>query len=279
MTARRGTATYAFDQAILVAAGRRGARRLRPAPDRAERHQAALRRPGLGQAPRAARGRARGHARGVARGPAGALQPQQPRAARRHARPGDGGGLHAAARQLVGLEEKWTGYIVDWIDWNGTPSIPEGAEDSVYMGQTLPYRTANRYITSTSELLALPGFGRDRYLKLAPYITALPHGTQDQRLHGPRTGARCLHRQERVQRQTRRSCQKNREQAKGCFPTIRRTTRSPSIRRTGSGTGPPQVDRRARRPIPAPESGVPPGGRRARRARRPSSGRPPTTSA
>ena len=77
----------------------------------------------------------------------------------------------------LGLEEKWTGYIIDWIDMDGTPSIPEGAEDSVYMGQTLPYRTANRYITSASELLALPGFGRDRYLKLAPYVTALPYNT------------------------------------------------------------------------------------------------------
>ena len=80
--------------------------------------------------------------------------------------------------ELVGLEPKWTGYVVDWIDKNDQPSIPEGAEDSVYMGQTLPYRPPNRYITSISELLALPGFGRERYLKLAPYITALPHGTK-----------------------------------------------------------------------------------------------------
>ena len=58
------------------------------------------------------------------------------------------------------------------------PSNPDGAEDSVYMGQTPPYRTANRYITSTSELLALPGFGRDRYKRLAPYLSALPYGTQ-----------------------------------------------------------------------------------------------------
>lgn len=78
---------------------------------------------------------------------------------------------------LVGLEEKWTGYVVDWIDMDGIPSIPEGAEDSVYMGQTVPYRTPNRYITSASELLALPGFGRDRYVKLAPYVTALPNGS------------------------------------------------------------------------------------------------------
>jgi general secretion pathway protein K len=76
--------------------------------------------------------------------------------------------------QSVGLEPKWVGYLIDWIDWNGTPSIPDGAEDSVYMGLTPPYRTANRYITTTSELLALPGFGRDRYLALAPYVTALP---------------------------------------------------------------------------------------------------------
>jgi general secretion pathway protein K len=78
---------------------------------------------------------------------------------------------------MSGLETKWAGYIVDWIDGNIAPSIPDGAEDSVYMGQTPPYRTANRYITSASELLALPGFGRDRYLKLAPYVSALPFGT------------------------------------------------------------------------------------------------------
>jgi general secretion pathway protein K len=78
---------------------------------------------------------------------------------------------------LVGLEPKWTGFLIDWIDYDIVPQNPDGAEDSVYMGQTPPYRTANRYITSPSELLALPGFGRDRYMALAPYVTALPNGT------------------------------------------------------------------------------------------------------
>ena len=64
--------------------------------------------------------------------------------------------------------------MVDWIDADIVPGNIDGAEDSVYMGQTPPYRAANRYITSTTELLALPGFGRDRYLALAPYVTALP---------------------------------------------------------------------------------------------------------
>jgi general secretion pathway protein K len=86
----------------------------------------------------------------------------------------------AAFQQLLamlGLEPKWAGYMVDWIDRGIDPSVPDGAEDSVYMGQIPPYRTANRYITSASELLALPGFGRDRYVVLSPYVTALPYGT------------------------------------------------------------------------------------------------------
>jgi general secretion pathway protein K len=79
--------------------------------------------------------------------------------------------------ELVGVETKWAPMIVDWIDVDIVPQSIDGAEDSVYMGQTPPYRTPNRYITSTTELLALPGFGRDRYLALAPYIAALPQGT------------------------------------------------------------------------------------------------------
>ena len=79
--------------------------------------------------------------------------------------------------ELLGLETKWAPMLVDWIDADIVPQNIDGAEDSVYMGQTPPYRTPNRYITSTSELLALPGFGRDRYLLLAPYVTALPWKT------------------------------------------------------------------------------------------------------
>jgi general secretion pathway protein K len=80
--------------------------------------------------------------------------------------------------EMVGLETKWAPMLVDWIDVDIVPQNIDGAEDSVYMGQAPPYRTPNRYITSTTELLALPGFGRDRYLALAPYIAALPKDTK-----------------------------------------------------------------------------------------------------
>jgi general secretion pathway protein K len=75
--------------------------------------------------------------------------------------------------QLVGVEPKWADMLVDWIDPNNQP-LPDGAEDNAYLSQNPPYLTANLYITSTTELLALPGFGADRYQKIAPYITALP---------------------------------------------------------------------------------------------------------
>ncbi len=86
----------------------------------------------------------------------------------------------AAFQQLLatlGIEPKWAGYAVDWIDQDIVPSNPDGAEDSVYLGQSPPYRTPNMYITSATELLALPGFGHERFQKLEPFITALPNGT------------------------------------------------------------------------------------------------------
>ena len=73
------------------------------------------------------------------------------------------------------IEPKWASLIADWIDPDSQP-LPDGAEDSAYAAQDPPYRAPNTYITSPSELLALPGFGRDRYLKILPYVTALPPG-------------------------------------------------------------------------------------------------------
>lgn len=75
--------------------------------------------------------------------------------------------------ELVHVDPKWADMIVDWIDSDNQPQN-QGGEDSLYLGQNPPYLTANRYITSTTELLALPGFGRENFMKLAPYISALP---------------------------------------------------------------------------------------------------------
>ena len=58
-----------------------------------------------------------------------------------------------------------------------TPGSPDGAEDQIYTSQTPPYRTGNWPMMSPSELMNLPGFGADRYRKIAPYVTALPTAT------------------------------------------------------------------------------------------------------
>jgi general secretion pathway protein K len=90
--------------------------------------------------------------------------------------PSTSGNVQLLQRLLknLNLEEKWANLIADWVDSDVTPNTPDGAEDSVYLSQTPPYLPGNLHITSISELLALPGFGRDRYDRLAPYITALP---------------------------------------------------------------------------------------------------------
>jgi general secretion pathway protein K len=72
------------------------------------------------------------------------------------------------------LEAKWASLLVDWLDENTIADGPDGAEDGVYTGQQPPYRAANRWITDTSELLALPGFGAERYRRLQPFVVALP---------------------------------------------------------------------------------------------------------
>ena len=176
MTARRGTATYAFDQSLLIQQG-------------AE----ALAAFGLRQIYKSDPGHTYfGQGWDKALGPIevvpgvmleASLEDLQGRfnlnnLVRKDGTP-DPSNVAAFTKLLqeLGLETKWAGLLIDWIDVDIVPQNPDGAEDSVYMGQTPPYRTPNRYITSASELLALPGFGRDRYLLLAPYVTALPQGT------------------------------------------------------------------------------------------------------
>ena len=77
----------------------------------------------------------------------------------------------------VGLEPKWAGIARDWIDADDLPGSPDGAEDAIYTAQNPPYRTGNWPMTSPSELMNMPGFGADRYRKIAPYVTALPTAT------------------------------------------------------------------------------------------------------
>ena len=76
--------------------------------------------------------------------------------------------------QQLDLEPKWADLLVDWLDSDIAASA-SGGEDALYLAQTPAYRPPNTFITSTSELLALPGFGAERYKRLAPYVLSLIH--------------------------------------------------------------------------------------------------------
>jgi general secretion pathway protein K len=79
---------------------------------------------------------------------------------------------------LVELDPRLAGPVVDWIDPDVEPRFPYGGEDSAYSQTDPQYRTANGMMTSPSELMAIAGFDRESYARLAPYVTALPSGTR-----------------------------------------------------------------------------------------------------
>lgn len=67
--------------------------------------------------------------------------------------------------------------VADWIDPDLDPNINGGAEDDVYTRLQPAYRTANTRMGSTSELLLINGFKPEYYVKLEPYVCALPEHT------------------------------------------------------------------------------------------------------
>jgi general secretion pathway protein K len=74
--------------------------------------------------------------------------------------------------EAVDVDKRLAQYVVDWIDPEQTTS--GGAEDDTYTRLQPGYRTPDGWITSVSELMALPELGREKYLQLLPYVTALP---------------------------------------------------------------------------------------------------------
>jgi general secretion pathway protein K len=76
--------------------------------------------------------------------------------------------------ETLKIDANYADLLVDWIDTDIAPQATQGGEDTLYLTQAPPYRPPNTFIVHPSEILALPGFGPERYALLAPYITALP---------------------------------------------------------------------------------------------------------
>ena len=82
--------------------------------------------------------------------------------------------------QVLNIDASKAQAVVDWIDTDVNATLPDGAEDDYYTGLEVPYRTANRGISSISELQLVRGFSpsveeeQADYELLVPHITALP---------------------------------------------------------------------------------------------------------
>lgn len=83
--------------------------------------------------------------------------------------------FHKLLRDLE-LEESIAEEVMDWIDQDQDTRIPDGAEDDRYTGRQPAYRTANNYLSSTSELLAVQSVDIEAYRALEPWVSALPPG-------------------------------------------------------------------------------------------------------
>jgi general secretion pathway protein K len=79
---------------------------------------------------------------------------------------------------LLDIDPSLAGAVLDWLDPDTEQRFPSGGEDQVYSDVDPPYRTANSVITTPSELMAVAGFDREAYAKIAPYVTVLPSGTK-----------------------------------------------------------------------------------------------------
>jgi general secretion pathway protein K len=79
--------------------------------------------------------------------------------------------------EILQLNPSLTDALLDWIDADINVRFPDGAEDENYLLGSIPYRAANRPLTSISELRLVAGFDQNVVRLLEPYVTALPSRT------------------------------------------------------------------------------------------------------
>ena len=83
--------------------------------------------------------------------------------------------------EILDLDPSIAAKVLDWIDPDQIPVLG-GAEDETYTSRIPPYRTANTWFTTTTELLAIDGFidpadpDDTAFRTLERYISALPPG-------------------------------------------------------------------------------------------------------
>jgi general secretion pathway protein K len=78
---------------------------------------------------------------------------------------------------VLDLEPALAPALLDWLDADINTTFPDGAEDDIYLLADPPYRAANRFMVSISELRLVQGFTPEVIAVLQPHISALPEET------------------------------------------------------------------------------------------------------
>jgi general secretion pathway protein K len=77
----------------------------------------------------------------------------------------------------VGLPAGAAEAVVDWLDGDGEPTLPNGAEDTYYLARDPAHRAPNRPVLELGELARVKGLDAAAVARLAPFVTALPEAT------------------------------------------------------------------------------------------------------
>jgi general secretion pathway protein K len=77
----------------------------------------------------------------------------------------------------LGLPAGVADAIVDWLDADDEPTLPNGAEDQQYLARDPAHRTPNRAVLDVGELARVKGLDAAAVARLARFVTALPEAT------------------------------------------------------------------------------------------------------
>ena len=92
----------------------------------------------------------------------------------------DSGQVNVAAKEWferllmnAGLNAQLSEAVIDWQDADNETLGPMGAEESYYRGLRNAYLPANSKFNAVEELKMVRGFEGEKYLQIAPYVTAI----------------------------------------------------------------------------------------------------------
>jgi general secretion pathway protein K len=75
----------------------------------------------------------------------------------------------------VATAQQITQAVIDWLDSDSNEQPNGGAEENYYASLEQPYKPANRYFVSVTELKQVKGISADMYRYLSPLLIALPN--------------------------------------------------------------------------------------------------------